>query len=171
MEFADVIAARRSVRDLSDGPPVTEADVRALLEAAIAAPTAGNTQPWRFTVVASAGARERLAGALRQSWVARAPVVIVVGADYEVAAERYADRGRDLYAIQDTAAAVENILLAAVDLGLASCWVGAFDEAAVAEAVEMLPPVRPVAVLPVGRGAVPDAPRARRPVEEVSTWL
>lgn len=171
MELSDVIAARRSVRELGDDPPVTDEDVRALLEAAIVAPSAGNLQPWRFFVVRSAQARERLGRALRQAWVAQAPAVIVVGADESVFAERYHGRGESLYAIQDTAAAAEHVLLTAVDRGLASCWVGAFDEAAVAEAVGITAPVRPVAILPIGRGPAPDSPRSRRPIEEVSVWL
>lgn len=171
MEFSEVIARRRSVRHLNAKLAVSDEDERALLEAAIAAPSAGNIQPWRFFVVRTADARERLAAALHQRWAAAAPLVIVVAVDPRPCAARYSDRGEYLYAIQDTAAAAENILLAAVDRGLASCWIGAFDQAAVAEAIGAPAPITPVAVLPIGYSAESAGRPARRPLEEVTTWL
>ncbi len=76
-----------------------------------------------------------------------------------------------LYAIQDTAAATENILLAAVDRGLSSCWIGAFDEAAVREALGLVAPVTPVAILPIGYSAESSARPSRRSIDELTTWL
>ena len=108
--------------------------------------------------------RELLAGAVHQRWAARAPVVIVVCRDPRPCQARYGDRGVDLYSIQDTAAAVQNILLAAVDRGLSSCWVGAFDPKAVAGALGITPPVEPVAILPVGYSAESAGRPARRPL-------
>ncbi len=171
MEFTEVIAARRSVRHFSSRLAVKDDDVRALLLAAVSAPSAGNIQPWRFTVVRSVEARERLSAALHQRWAAAAPVVIVVSVDPRPCAARYGDRGEMLYAIQDTAAAVQNILLAAVDRGLASCWIGAFDENAVREALAIPNTLTPVAVLPVGHSAESSARPKRRPIEEVTNWL
>src|SRR5450759_4098821 len=141
VEFLDVIARRRSVRHFNAKLAVSDADVRALLEAAVTAPTAGNIQPWRFVVVRTPAARERLAAALHQKWATGAPVSIVVCVDPRPCYARYNDRGERLYAIQDTAAAVENILLAAVDRGLASCWIGAFDADAVREAIGIAAPI------------------------------
>jgi nitroreductase len=171
MEFSEVIARRRSVRHFNTKLAVTEEDVLALLRAAVTAPTAGNIQPWRFVVVRSPEARERLASVMRQPWSTAAPVVIVVCVDPRPCSARYGARGEMLYAIQDTAAAVENILLTAVDRGLASCWVGAFDETAVRDAIGVHSPVTPIAVLPVGHSAEAAGKPARRPLEEVTTWL
>jgi nitroreductase len=171
MEFAEVIEKRRSVRHFNSRLEVSERDVRTLLEAAVVAPTAGNIQPWRFTVVRSLDARERLAGALAQRWATAAPVVIVVSVDTRPCAARYGDRGEYLYAIQDTAAAVSNILLTAVDLGLASCWIGAFDEDAVRDSLGLQAPITPVAILPIGYSAESAGRPARRPLSEVTTWL
>lgn len=171
MEFADVIRKRRSVRHFNSKLDVSDADVNTLLEAAVSAPTAGNIQPWRFTVVRSLPARERLAAALNQRWATSAPVVIVVSVDPRPCAARYGDRGEFLYGIQDTAAAVEHILLTAVDLGLASCWIGAFDENAVRDALGIHAPITPVAILPIGYSAESAGRPARRPLGEVTTWL
>lgn len=171
MEFADVLARRRSVRHFNTKLAVSDEDVRALLLAGISAPSAGNIQPWRFTVLKTAEARERLAGALAQRWATSAPVVIVVSVDPRPCSARYGARGEMLYAIQDTAAAVGNILLAAVDRGLASCWIGAFDEQAVRAALDIPSPITPIAILPVGHSAESSTKPARRPLEEVTTWL
>jgi nitroreductase len=171
MEFSEVIAKRRSVRHFNSKLDVADEDIRYLIETAVCAPTAGNIQPWRFTIVRSIEARERLASALRQRWALTAPVVIVVSVDPRPSTARYSERGERLYAIQDTAAAVQNILLAAVDRGLASCWIGAFDADAVREAMGITAPIEPVAILPVGYSAESAGRPARRPLAEVATWL
>lgn len=171
MEFSEVIAKRRSVRHFNNKLEVSDADIRYLLESAIAAPSAGNIQPWRFTVVKTLDAREKLAAALRQRWATAAPVVIVVSLDPRPCSARYSDRGEQLYAVQDTASATENILLAAVDRGLAACWIGAFDEDAVREAVGLVAPITPVAIVPVGYSAESAGRPARRPLAEVTNWI
>jgi nitroreductase len=171
MEFAEVLAKRRSVRHFNNKLDVSDLEVRALLEAAVSAPSAGNIQPWRFTVVRSEAARDKLAAALGQRWATAAPVVIVVSVDPRPCAARYGDRGEFLYGIQDTAAATLSILMAAVDRGLASCWIGAFDENAVRDALGIQSPITPVAILPVGHSAESAGSPARRPLAEVTTWL
>lgn len=171
MEFSEVLAKRRSVRHFNAKLDVADEDIRALIEAAVIAPTAGNIQPWRFTIVRSIDARERLAGALHQRWATSAPVVIVVSVDPRPCYARYGERGERLYAIQDTAAAAAHILMAAVDRGLAACWVGAFDTEAVREALGIAAPIEPVAILPVGYSAESAGRPARRPLSEVANWI
>jgi nitroreductase len=170
MEFFEVVKKRRSIRRFQPREVEQEA-VKKILEAAIEAPSAGNLQTWRFWVVLSEELKRRLAqAAYYQDFVAEAPVVIVVGADLERAFRGYGERGQNLYALQDTAAAVENILLAACALGLGSCWVGAFDEEAVSEALSLPSSLRPVAIVPIGYPASEGRKPPRRPLEEVATW-
>lgn len=171
MEFSEVVAKRRSVRHFNTRLAVTEDDIRALLEAAVRAPSAGNIQPWRFFVLTTDEARTQLAAAIGQKWATSAPAVIVVCVDPRPCFARYGDRGESLYAVQDTAAATHAILLAAVDRGLASCWIGAFDEEAVRDAIGATKPITPVAVLPIGYSAEAAGRPLRRPLEEVTTWL
>ena len=171
MEFSEVIAKRRSVRHFNAKLDVSDEDIRDLIEIAVSAPTAGNIQPWRFTVVRSIDAREKLAEALRQRWATNAPVLIVVSVDPRPCSARYGERGERLYAIQDTAAAIQNILLGAVDRGLASCWIGAFDAVAVRDSVGIKAPLEPVAILPVGYSAESAGRPARRPLAEVANWV
>lgn len=151
MEFWEVINNRYSLREFDEGRDVTPQQVERILEAAIRAPSAGNMQPWFFYIVRDQEKKEALArAALDQQFVATAPVVIVVCADPGRSATRYGERGARLYCLQDTAAATENILLAAVALGLGGCWVGAFHEEAAARALDIPPHLRPVAIVPLG---------------------
>jgi len=169
VDFWQVLAGRRSIRAFERSKNVSDEQVQQLLQAAIAAPSAGNMQPWFFYVVRDPAVRQSLAqAAWGQGFVAEAPLAIVVCAEPERSAMRYGDRGRKLYCLQDTAAATENILLTAVALGLSACWVGAFDEAAAAQALHLPPTQRPVAILPIGHPAESPARRPRRPLSEVS---
>jgi len=172
-DFWQVLQARHSVRHFDPGIPVSAETVDRLLQAATAAPSAGNRQPWHFYVVRDPGARRDLAAAaFGQGFVAQAPVVIVVCADAEQSAERYGQRGRQLYCLQDTAAATAHILLAAVALGLGSCWVGAFDEGEAAHVLDLPAHHRPVAILPIGKPASEAAGRTpREPIQAVASYI
>lgn len=151
LEFFTCIKARRSVRRFRSDP-ISQETLEKLLEAARLAPSAGNVQPWIFYVVRSKQVQERLAdAALGQTWMLSAPAIVVVCADLSRAQNSYGRRGVELYALQDTAAAVENLLLAAVAEGLAGCWVGAFREEVAAAALEIdRKQLRPLALVPLG---------------------
>jgi nitroreductase len=169
LSFWDVVEARRSVRQFDAGRDVPQQMVKQILRAALRAPSAGNRQPWHFIVVRDPQVKDELSvAAYGQLFVAQAPVVFAVCADPERSASRYHDRGRRLYCLQDTAAAIEHILLAATALGLGSCWVGAFDEELAAEVLRLPPSLRPVALIPVGYPQHEQSVRtSRRPLGEV----
>ncbi len=172
MDFWQVLEARHSVRDFDTERDVPAEVVTRLLQAAIRAPSAGNCQPWYFLVVRNQEAKSALARAALDQWfLSQAPVVVVVCADPERSALRYGDRGRRLYSLQDTAAATENLLLAAVASGLGACWVGAFDEEEAAQALELPPHLRPVAIVPIGYPARRPSLRSDRRRLETVTQL
>lgn len=169
MDVFEAIRARRSIRRFQPDP-VSRAQIERLMEAARWAPSAGNLQPWVFVVVTSPEVRAELAAAAYgQEFVAAAPLVVGVAAALAATAP-YGDRGRQLYCLQDTAAAVQNILLAAYEMGLGTCWVGAFDDAAVARALGLGADERPVALIPVGYPARPGR-SGRRELSEVVRWI
>jgi len=152
--------------------PVPRELLEELLDGARWAPNAGNLQPWRFVVVLDQAFRRTLArAALNQRFLATAPAVIVVCAVPEESARVYGSRGRELYCFQDTAAATENLMIAATDVGLATCWVGAFDEAAVARDLDLDAGWRPVALVPVGYPAENPGRRSRRSVASITRWI
>lgn len=162
------IKERCSIRKLG-GDVIPQSDIDDIIETGFSAPSAGNRQPWRVVVVKNAETRTRLsAAALDQKFVATAPVVLVVCAVPEESAERYGERGAGLYALQDTAALTQNLLLAAHLKGYGACWVGAFNEDAVTEVLGIPTNMRPVSIVPIGaiEGEVP-ARRQRRRTSEV----
>jgi nitroreductase len=169
MDFWEVIERRYSLRDFDPSRDVAPEDVEKILRAAIRAPSAGNLQPWFFVVVREEKKKEALArAALDERFIAQAPVVVVVCVDPDRSAVRYGRRGVNLYCLQDTAAATENMLLAAVALGLGGCWVGAFHEEEAARALDLPSHLRPVAIVPLGYPAWPAEGRtARRDLKEV----
>ena len=162
LDVFEAIEKRRSIR-VYMSEEVSEKDVERLIEAARWAPSAGNIQPWEFVIVTNQETKRRLsAAALHQTFIEEAPVVIVVCADEARSSEGFGSRGARLYCLQDTAAATENMLLAAQALGLATCWVGAFHEDEVANVINAPRNVRPVAIVPVGRsGEKPRVPPKR----------
>ena len=167
MGVLEAIKERRSIRAYTD-EKVSEEDVERLIEAARWAPSAGNIQPWAFVVVKEVETKRKLSSAtLNQTLIQEAPVVIVVCADLTRSSRVYGSRGEKLYSLQDTAAATENILLAAQELGLATCWVGAFHEDEVAKAVKAPKNMRPVAMVAVGYPAERPAAPQKRLVNEI----
>jgi len=167
MEVFEAIKKRRSIRAYKN-TDIPEETVEKLIEAARWAPSAGNIQPWEFIIVRNKETKRRLAeAALNQTFIEEAPVVIVVCADYRRSSMGYGSRGATLYCIQDTAAAIQNIHLAAIAMGLGTCWVGAFREEPVKKLLKIPDGVRPVAIIPVGYPAEQPNPRPRRQLNEI----
>jgi nitroreductase len=167
MSLSDAIKQRRSIRTYKN-QPLPQGTVETLLEAAHLAPSAGNIQPWAFIVADKAETKKALShAAYEQKALSEAPVVIVVCANENAAAERYGERGRSLYCIQDTAAAIQNILLTACSLGLGACWIGAFKEQEIAKVIKAPKGMRPVALVPVGYTNESPEARSRRPISEI----
>lgn len=167
MNVLEAIKRRRSIRRFLR-EDIPDEVVMVLMDAMRWAPSAGNLQPWEFIVVRDEGIKRRVAeAAYEQMFIAEAPVVIVVCANPGRSAWRYGDRGINLYCLQDTAAATQNLHLAAVEMNLGTCWVGAFNEDRVAQAIGAPRGIRPVAIVPVGRPAEKPAPRPRRGLREI----
>ncbi len=168
----EAMETRHSTRAFDPGREVDSELVEELLRCACLAPTAGNVQPWRFFVVREQGLKEALArAALGQEFISEAPLDIVVCADLKAHASSYGARGSELYAVQDTAAATQNLLLTATALGLGSCWVGAFKEDTAAEALNLPRHIRPMAIVPIGYPVKPGSPPNKLSHHRLTTYL
>lgn len=166
MEVIDAIKTRRSVRRFQ-GRKIEDIIIKEIIELGNLAPSAGNLQPRDFIIVKGQDMKEKLANAaLNQEFVAEAPVVIVVCANIRRTAH-YGKRGMELYCIQDSAASIENMLLAIVDKGLACCWVGAFEENAVTRVLGLPSHVRPIALLPIGYPGEETYPVSRIDIDDL----
>jgi nitroreductase len=167
MDLSEAIRGRRSIRAFKK-QNVPEKIVEKLIDAASWAPSAGNIQPWEFVIVRKPAIKKKLAqAALNQAFVEEAPVVIAVCADEKRSSMGYGVRGKTLYCIQDTAAAAQNILLTAYSLGLGACWIGAFNEDELKEALNAPEGIRPVAIIPVGYSNETPSQTGRRPLSQI----
>lgn len=162
MDILELIKQRRSIRSFKSDE-IPKEDIDKLLEAAQWAPSAGNRQPVEIVIIQSLSQKEKLvANALDQRFIQEAPLVLVVCADLNRSSARYGERGSTLYAIQDAAAATQNILLAATAMGYGSVWIGAFLESDVAKTLELPSNVRPLSIIPIGKtDKTPVSPRRR----------
>ncbi len=150
-ECLNQIRNRQSIRRFSD-QPIHEGDLKEIVKTGFRAPSAGNRQPWRVVIVKDQELKDQLSeAALGQTFMAKAPVVLVICGVPEESAERYRERGGTLYYLQDTAALTQNILLAAHMLDYGACWIGAFNENEVSRILRIPSSMRPVAMIPVGR--------------------
>jgi nitroreductase len=166
LQFFDIISQRRSIRSYST-KPVEESKLKQIFQAANLAPSAGNLQAYLVHVFSKKDKKDALArAAYNQDYISEAPVCLVFSADPSRAAAQYGDRGASLYSVQDATIAGTFAMLAAVDLGLATVWVGAFDESQVQEIVGDKS-VRPVAMFALGYPAEQPEPTSRRAIEEI----
>jgi nitroreductase len=154
------IFGRRSIRRFAPGE-VGDAAIAKLLQAAMAAPSAAATDPWRFVVVRRRETLNKLAAALPYGgMLAQASAGFVVCGDLEAAHDRQLS-----YLLQDCSAAIENLLLCAHALGLGGCWLGVHpreDRVAKLKAIFALPPsVIPVSAVAIGLPAESKEARTR----------
>lgn len=148
MDALETLFTRRSIRQYTS-EPVTDGDEKILLEAAMAAPSANNRQPWHFIVVKDRALLNSIMQAHPYTkMLAQAPMAIVVVADTATSSS---------YFQQDCAAAIENLLLAARALGLGTVWCGVYPNqdrvTAIAELFKIPEPFAPIAVIAVGHPA------------------
>lgn len=165
MDTLEAIETRRSVRKYLDRPVEFE-KLTTILDAARKAPSAGNLQTWRFVMVTEKNLIKQVATySVEQYWIATAPVLILVCTVPEKHELYYGLRGKRLYAVQDCAAAIQNLMLAATDLGLGTCWVGAFEEDKIKSLFEIPPDIRPQAIITLGYPDEVLEPRVLDPIE------
>lgn len=165
MELSQAIKERRSVRRF-EKLEVPWYIVAECLDAAIYAPSSGNVQNWRFIVVREKEKREKVVKACdEQYWMLNAPVLVVVCSDVSKIRKLFGVRGEALYAVQNCAAAIENLLLKATELNLGSTWIGTFDEMKLKEILNIEDEIRPQAIIALGYGEDFEHKEKREPLE------
>ena len=163
MEVYQVIKIRRSVRDYKSDP-VPEESLKKILDAARLAPSAHNSQQWKFIVVRNLEKRKQLARAAHnQNFIAQAPIVIIA---VSLDPEHLMSCGVPAYAV-DLAIAADHMSLVAVEEGLGTCWIGAFSQQEVKEILQIPEQYKVVALLPIGFPADQPKPKSRKDLEEI----
>ena len=124
MKTQDAIESRSSIRDFSNKKVKFDLVLEAI-DAANQAPFAGNINNLKFLIVETQENKNLIAEYAQQYWINEAQWIVIVCSEFKKLEELYQDRAQ-MYAKQQAGAAIENMLLRITDLGLASCWVGAF---------------------------------------------
>jgi nitroreductase len=167
MDFFETVEKRKSIRQYEE-KPVDAKSIRKILDAVNLAPSAGNIQAYRVSLIRNQKARDELMLAcMEQEFVARAPVVLVFSAHKKQAEIKYTERGFDLYSVQDATIAAAYAQLAATALGLSSVWVGGFEPLEVSRIIGADPDEVPVAVIPIGHPAEDPERPARKDLKKI----
>lgn len=162
------ILTRTSVRKYQD-KKIDDATIEKLLRAGMAAPTAGNRQPWHFVVCTDKEVLADLAAANSNAgMVARAPLAIAVCGDKD---KTFDGEGAEMW-VQDCSAATENILLAAHGLGLGAVWTGVYPVKdrvnKISKALELPETIVPLGVIAIGHPAEMPAVKQKFSEDNVS---
>jgi len=171
MDFQTLVKLRYSIRSYDDTRAVEKDKLLRILEAGRMAPSAANRQPWTFVVVQSKAILEQLHQCYPASWFKQAPVVLVVKGNKNEAWVRRSDGYNALET--DLTIAMDHMILAATDEGLASCWIAAFDPAKLQKALNLGDDEVVYAITPLGYpGDDLSAKRmkARKPLADIVEW-
>ena len=165
MDIFDAITRRYSCRSYKPAPIETE-KLEKVLEAARLAPSASNRQDWRFVIVTDPDTRAKLADAANnQKFIASAAVVIVACSN----STHVMACGHPVGPI-DVAIALEHIALQATDLGLATCWIGAFNQPKVKAILDIPRDITVIQLMPIGYPDDTQRPPKREPIENIVSY-
>jgi len=157
MDFEKVIKKRASIRRYSSKKPKIELIIKAI-EFANLAPSPGNMPILRFIIIEKPELIEQIAKACQQPFVKQAPFLVVICSDSKHIDKAYDIRAKK-YIKQHAGASIENFLLKITEMKLASCWVGAFSDNTIKNALKIPEDIEVEAVLPVGYQVVTDHSR------------
>ena len=163
MDVMEAIRKRHSIRSYED-KEVEEEKLNLILEAGRLAPSASNRQEWRYIVVRDKQTRQKLVeAAAGQAFVGEAPVVLACCAQTDGHIMRC---GQPCYPI-DVAISIDHMTLKAVEEGLGTCWIGAFNEAKAKEILGVPDEIRIVELLTLGYPAQIPGEKARKELGEL----
>lgn len=167
--FIDYVTERYSCRAYDPEAPVSDDDIRAVIEGARLAPSACNRQPWTFVAVRDRATRHALLAKSRPAF-RDAPVLIVACGHHDTAWHRPADN-KD-HTDVDVSIAVEHICMTASAAGLGTCWVCNFDVEATRQLLALPAEVEPIALIPLGHalGGLHAPEKSRKTIDEILKW-
>lgn len=157
MNFLDVLEKRRSIRQFQN-VKIPDEIINNIIELASLAPSAGNLQAFKVVIskldLSSYGS----------------PIDLVICASPDESVMKYGERGRDLYSIQDATIFGAYIQLVAIEFGLSSVWVGAFNEEKIKKLLNLDENLRPIVIIPIGYPVVKKTNQRRRKSLKEILW-
>lgn len=167
MEFQEVINKRYSVRAYKPDEIPLEI-LNKILEAARVAPTACNNQSFKVFVIKTAAYKEELKKIYAQDWFVQAPYVIGICG---IPRESWVRRDGKNYVDVDAAIVMDHIILQATDLGLGTCWIGAFNPEAARKFLQLSKEMEPIAFTPLGYPADKPSIKRRKNIEDLVHYI
>ncbi len=167
MEFQELIAQRYSVRAYKPND-VPSNMIDKILEAARLAPTAANRQSFKLFVIKTAGFKDELKNIYHQEWFTQAPYVIGICGIPE---GNWIRKDGKNYADVDSAIVMDHVILAATNMGLGTCWIGAFDPNAARKFLELPQEMEPIAFTPIGYPADHVRMKKRKPIDKLVRYI
>lgn len=163
MTLLDLLRKRRSIRRYKPDP-IPKDKLEYVLEAGRLAPSWRNLQCWRYIVVTDEEKRREIS---TREWAAEAPIILVGCAH----PERSGTNADQQYYMLDMGISMEQMILAAVEQGLGTCWIGGqFDEDTVKKALGIPDDVRVVALTPLGYPDETPDPREKKSMDEIVSY-
>jgi nitroreductase len=172
MDFFELIKNRKSIRDYDPERPVEIEKLQQIVDAGRLAPSAANRQPWRFYLISSAANLEKIRPCYDKAWFADAPHVLIAAGKRADAWVRSSDGYNALET--DLTIAMDHIILAAEALGVATCWIAAFDPDKLKQTGIHEPDEVVFAITPLGypkKGFVMSGRKIRKPINEVVKFI
>jgi len=148
MEFQELAKKRTSVRKYSDKKPEIQ-DIIKCIEIANLAPSPGNLALLKYLIVEYPEKIDKISEACQQDFIKQSQILIIICSEQKNATTAYDARGKK-YVKQHAGAAIENLLLKITDIGLASCWVGAYSDIIIKRILEIPDDIDIEAILPIG---------------------
>jgi len=163
MDVMTAISQRCSVRAYKE-TPVEEDKLKKILEAARLSPSSSNRQEWKFIVVKNKETKKKLANAaFGQSFIGEAPVVLVACGTESKSTMACGQAAHTV----DVSIACAFMILQAYELGLGTCWIGAFNEAETKRILHIPEHVRVVAITPLGYSNQPPSEKSRKRLDRI----
>lgn len=163
MNFQELVQKRYSVRSYQSKEVPAEV-LHSVLEAGRLAPTAANRQAFRIVVLRTENAKDKLLEIYKSEWFVQPPLVLGV---VSLPGENWIRRDGKNYADVDAAIVMDHLILAAADLGLGTCWIGAFDPEKARSLLSLPEGSEPIAFTPLGYPADEASVKKRKTAEEL----
>ena len=176
LHFPEIVKRRYSVRDFAP-TPVERDKIGICLEAARLAPSACNSQPWKFIVIDEPARKDEICDQIftgpykMNIFAKKAPVLVAVVTEKSALIARAGGFFRNTrYSLIDIGIAVEHFVLQAAELGLGTCWMGWFNEKALVRGLGLPRSTKIDIVFPLGYPAAPPPEKKRKSLEEIAEY-
>lgn len=172
MDFLKLIGLRESIRDYNPNIKVEKSILLKIADAGRLAPSAANRQPWKFLIISSDDMLQKIRQCYHQQWYKNAPHILVVVGNKK---KSWARQGDDYNFIEtDLAIAMDHMILAAEAEGIGTCWISAFDNKILREALKLTDNEVVYSITPLGyqnEGYQKKGEKIRKPLGEVVMFI